>query len=109
MTSLPIIALTAEVGSTVKEEAMKSGCSTLINKPANAKDIIACLASLRGPTSSSSSSSNSIVSAATTGLSSIGGRNVSSRGSEKDTSEIKWTEKEHGNEKSKNEDLEVKN
>lgn len=59
--SLPIIALTAEVGSTVKEEAMKCGCSTLINKPANAKDIIACIASIRNCTNGSYSCSHSSV------------------------------------------------
>jgi hypothetical protein len=32
--SLPIVALTAEIGATIREEAMKAGATYFLNKPA---------------------------------------------------------------------------
>lgn len=38
--SLPIIALTAEIGATIREDAMKAGASHFLNKPAKAQVFI---------------------------------------------------------------------
>eukprot|EP00596_Hydrurales_sp_CCMP1899_P005116 CAMPEP_0119041318 /NCGR_PEP_ID=MMETSP1177-20130426/11544_1 /TAXON_ID=2985 /ORGANISM="Ochromonas sp, Strain CCMP1899" /LENGTH=771 /DNA_ID=CAMNT_0007007269 /DNA_START=1030 /DNA_END=3345 /DNA_ORIENTATION=- len=43
LTSLPIIALTAEVGSSIKAEAMKAGATWFLNKPAKSRELIGIL------------------------------------------------------------------
>lgn len=43
---LPIIAITAEIGFSIREEALKAGASHFLNKPAKAQEIIAVLRSL---------------------------------------------------------------
>jgi CheY-like chemotaxis protein len=43
---LPIIAITAEIGSAIREEAIKSGASHFLSKPAKAQEIISLLRSL---------------------------------------------------------------
>jgi CheY-like chemotaxis protein len=52
LSSLPIIALTAEIGPSIKEEAMKAGASHFLNKPAKGQDIINILKSLMMSTTS---------------------------------------------------------
>lgn len=44
--NLPIIAITAEIGAAIKEEAIKSGASHFLSKPAKAQEIISILRSL---------------------------------------------------------------
>ena len=44
--SLPIIAITAEIGSSIREEAIKAGASHFLSKPAKAQEIISILRSL---------------------------------------------------------------
>jgi CheY-like chemotaxis protein len=46
LTSLPIIALTAEVGSSIKAEAMKAGATWFLNKPARSQELISILRAL---------------------------------------------------------------
>jgi CheY-like chemotaxis protein len=43
LTALPIIALTAEVGSSIKAEAMKAGATWFLNKPAKSRELIGIL------------------------------------------------------------------
>jgi CheY-like chemotaxis protein len=46
LSDLPIIAITAEIGTAIREEAIKSGASHFLSKPAKAQEIISILRSL---------------------------------------------------------------
>lgn len=46
LTKLPIVALTAEVGASIKEEAMKAGANWFLTKPAKAQELISVLRAL---------------------------------------------------------------